>query len=71
MLFILTLSMCVCVLSTFSTHWISLFSHSLKTKAHWRDLQQTNKAMASLSKTQMMKPLGNFILTIKSNLNKK
>ena len=38
------------VLSTFSTYWISLFSHSPKTKALWKE--QTNKAMASFSKTR-------------------
>ena len=38
------------VLSTFSTLWISLFSHSPKTKALWKE--QTGRAMASLSKTR-------------------
>lgn len=38
------------VLSEFSTAWISLFSHSAKTKALWKE--QTGKAMAYLSKTR-------------------
>ncbi len=38
------------VLSSFVSFWISLFSHSPKTKAMWRD--QTGKSMASFSKTR-------------------
>ena len=38
------------VLVDFSTAWISLFSHSPKTKALWKE--QTGKSMASLSKTR-------------------
>ena len=37
------------VLSTLFTMWISVFSHSPKTKALWKE--QTGKAMASYSKT--------------------
>ncbi len=37
-------------LTTFISHWISLFSHSPKTKALWKD--QTGKSMASFSKTR-------------------
>ena len=38
------------VLVDFSTAWISLFSHSPKTKALWKE--RTGKSMASLSKTR-------------------
>ena len=38
------------VLSSFVSLWISLFSHSLKTKALWKE--QTGKSMASFSKTR-------------------
>ena len=38
------------VLSTFCTMWLTLFSHSPKTKALWKE--QTGKAMASFSKTR-------------------
>ena len=38
------------VLGTFCTMWLSLFSHSPKTKALWKE--QTGKAMASYSKTR-------------------
>ena len=37
------------ILDGFSSHWISLFSHSAKTK--FLSKEQTDKAMASLSKT--------------------
>ena len=38
------------LLATFSSYWISLFSHSPRTKMLWKD--NTGKAMASYSKTR-------------------
>ncbi len=37
-------------LNTFASHWITLFSHSPKAKAIWK--QQTGKSMQSYSKTR-------------------